>query len=110
VSSYFLSDPFLSLPSQEEAFLLAEEKAAWTRRRYPSVWAAVFGVGRPSPTWDPYNWTQTTEQVLKDLGVEERKSRKGIFWAFGRIGIDDLETLGEERKALRQRHRDSAPS
>jgi len=44
------------------------------------------------------------EELLADLGVEERKGRKGIFWAFGRISNDELQTLGDERQVLRQQH------
>jgi dimethylaniline monooxygenase (N-oxide forming) len=36
ISSYFLADPFLSLPpTVEDALFHAERRAAWLRRRYP---------------------------------------------------------------------------
>jgi len=64
----------------------------------------MFGAGTPAPAPDAFNWTQTTEELLSDLGVEERESRKGIFWAFGEISVDELGTLGDERKLLRERY------
>jgi len=104
VSSYFLSDHFLSLPTPEEALQLAEEKAAWSRIRYPTMYRALYGAASPAPSLDIFSWPQITEELFADLGVGERKSKKGLFWAFRRIGLEDVTTLGEERRALRQRY------
>jgi len=68
------------------------------------MYRTLYGSGSPAPSLDRFSWPQITAELFADLGVGEQKNGTGIFWAFRQVGLEDLETLGEERKVLRQRY------
>ncbi|KAF9559739.1 FAD/NAD(P)-binding domain-containing protein [Agrocybe pediades] len=100
VSSYFQSDR-MRLPAEaEEAEREAEVRAQWKKRRYPGTkvnesYGAVV---------DLWTWPQIADELLEDMYLPSMRSGGNwLTWPFKTIKPEELCTLGEERRALRER-------
>ncbi|KAI0791071.1 FAD/NAD-P-binding domain-containing protein [Abortiporus biennis] len=101
ISSYFLQDPFLKLPSSvEEAIEQSERNNTWLRKRYP----LMVGTINESHSADLafWSWPQATDTLLDDMGLAINRSGGNCFnWAFKVIGLKDIATLKKERDEKR---------
>ncbi|KAE9394841.1 hypothetical protein BT96DRAFT_923262 [Gymnopus androsaceus JB14] len=99
ISSYFLRDPYLRLPKTvEEALEESERNAAWIRRRYPGtlLWASPSYSGNVA-FW---TWPQAMDDLLRDMGLKTgRSGGNWLTWPFRVIQLNEIATLGEERRA-----------
>jgi len=101
ISSYFLNDPFLRLPSStEQAIYLAERNAAWLRKRYPLMLAAINESYSSDLAF--WSWPQATDTLLEDMGLRSMRSGGNIFsWVFKVIDLAEIAKLKEERDLKR---------
>ncbi|KAH8833935.1 hypothetical protein DL96DRAFT_1457347 [Flagelloscypha sp. PMI_526] len=102
ISSYFLKDSFMRLPSSaEEALNTTEISAAWMRKRYPNMLLWL------NESWSSgiafWAWSQYTDDLLEDMGLPiTRSGGNWLTWPFKTVSMDELGTLGEERRARRE--------
>ncbi|KIK69190.1 hypothetical protein GYMLUDRAFT_67862 [Collybiopsis luxurians FD-317 M1] len=98
ISSYFLRDPHLRLPKTvDEALDSAEQDAAWIRRRHPGALLWV------NPSYSSsiafWTWPQAMDELLRDMGLKTgRSGGNWLSWPFKVISVDEISTLGEERR------------
>ncbi|KAJ3783118.1 hypothetical protein GGU10DRAFT_405562 [Lentinula aff. detonsa] len=98
ISSYFLRDPHLQLPETvEEAMESSKQNAAWIRKRHPSALSWI------NPSYSSnlafWTWPQAMDDLLRDMGLRTARSGGNWFtWPFKVIKIDEISTLGEERR------------
>ncbi|EIM86307.1 FAD/NAD-P-binding domain-containing protein [Stereum hirsutum FP-91666 SS1] len=100
ISSYFLDDPFLKVPSAEDAFKETQRHTAWLRKRFPYevMWANASYSGDLA-LW---SWPQTVDKLLRDMSLRDfRSGGSALTWAFRIIDLKEISTLGAERRALR---------
>ncbi|THH12096.1 hypothetical protein EW146_g7825 [Bondarzewia mesenterica] len=102
ISSYFLSDPFLHIPTHEAALAECNRVAAWNRQRYPGMlsWAnESYSTG----------WPQAADDLLEDMGLRSMRSGGNwLTWPFKTVRTSELATLTEERRAKRDEDQHSA--
>ncbi|KAF9078184.1 hypothetical protein BDP27DRAFT_1413103 [Rhodocollybia butyracea] len=102
ISSYFLGDKNLKLPSSpEEALAHADRNSAWLRKRYPGtlLWANE----SYSSNLAFWTWPQTIDELLKDMGLATyRSGGNWLTWPFKVIELTEIEHLKEERDAMRK--------
>ncbi|KAH9922210.1 FAD/NAD-P-binding domain-containing protein [Fomitopsis serialis] len=93
ISSYFLEDSFLSLPSSpEDAMAWTDRNAAWLRTRYPDS----LSYANESYSGDVAFWRYAQSSSTND------EERGNVFtWPFKVIDLDEIKHLREERAALR---------
>ncbi|THH14463.1 hypothetical protein EW146_g5873 [Bondarzewia mesenterica] len=88
ISSYFLRDPFLKVPSPEEA--LEETQAR-------SV------VGTAVPSRADVEWPQLVDTMLEDMQLPSARSGGYWFnWPFKVVDLKEIEHLSEERRQKRK--------
>lgn len=102
IASYFRADPFLAF-TQEEALHQAQREAAWLRLRYPT--RECFDdreVGCNSAD-AVANWPRFTDTLMEDMELQSQRSgRTWGLWMFQTIDVQELRTMGEERKVKRE--------
>ncbi|CAA7266095.1 unnamed protein product [Cyclocybe aegerita] len=104
ISSYFQGDPMRIPSSPEEAIAEAELRSAWMRRRYPNMCSWVNE--SYSSTLDFWTWPQAVDELLEDMHLPSMRSSGNFFtWPFKVIDLKEISTLGEERRANRERAR-----
>ncbi|KAK7462869.1 hypothetical protein VKT23_007448 [Stygiomarasmius scandens] len=103
ISSYFLSDENLKLPSSpEEALAHADRNSAWLRKRYPDM--LLWANESYSSNLCFWTWPQTIDEMLADMGLKTyRSGGNWLTWPFKVIELKEIEHLKEERDALRTR-------
>ncbi|KAH8112131.1 FAD/NAD-P-binding domain-containing protein [Phellopilus nigrolimitatus] len=101
ISSYFLSDPFLSLPSTaDDALVHTQMTAAWLRRRYPGMLSWVNESYSSGIAF--WNYPQLVDDLLEDMGLPiMRGGRNWFTWPFKVIDLREIEHLHDERLAKR---------
>jgi len=101
ISSYFLSDPFLRLPSTaEQAIAHAERNAAWLKQRYPGMLAWVNESYSSSIAF--WTWCQAVDELLEDMDLPSMRSGGNwLTWPFKVNDVSQIATLGEERRQKR---------
>lgn len=101
ISSYFLSDKFLRVPSSsEEAFLATEREAAYLRKRFPDMllWTNESGNG----VVKFFGWPQYAEELLEDMDLPGfRSGGNWLTWPFKVMDNSEIFSLGLEREAKR---------
>ncbi|KAH9486090.1 FAD-dependent monooxygenase DEP4 [Psilocybe cubensis] len=102
ISTYFQGSP-MRLPSSPEAAVAeAELRSAWMKFRYPNMLSWVNE--SYSTTLDFWTWPQAADELLADMYVPNMRSGGNWFtWPFRVIDLKELATLGEERRAVRER-------
>ncbi|OCH90140.1 FAD/NAD(P)-binding domain-containing protein [Obba rivulosa] len=105
ISSYFLEDPFLRLPTSiGEALQATERRSAWLRKRYPDMLAWVNQSYSSDIAF--WSWPQLTDQLLEDMGLPSMRSGGNwLTWPFKVIDLKEIESLGQERAAKRLQYR-----
>ncbi|TDL22851.1 FAD/NAD-P-binding domain-containing protein [Rickenella mellea] len=102
ISSYFLADSFLKIPSSpEEALAHSARNAAWLRKRYPGMlnWANE----SYSSNIAFWSWPQAMDELLEDMSLPSMRSGGNWFtFPFKVISVNELKTLGAERAAKRR--------
>ncbi|KAK7676325.1 hypothetical protein QCA50_020708 [Cerrena zonata] len=104
ISSYFLADPFLRLPSTpEKAMRSAERNGAWLCKRYPGI----LGVGGINESYCAdvafWSWPQACATLLEDMGLQIwRSGGNWLTWVFKPMDLDELKGLKEEREERRR--------
>lgn len=100
ISSYFLGDKFLRVPSSpEEAFLATEREAAYLRKRYPdtSLWT-----NESEAVIKFFCWPQYVDELLEDMDLPAyRSGGNWLTWPFKVIDLREISTLSTEREAKR---------
>jgi len=101
ISSYFLGDPFLTLPSTvEQTLAQTERNAAWLRKRYPDM--LLWANDSYSSNFAFFTWPQACDELLEDMGLPSmRTGGSWLTWPFQPIDLKEIKNLGEERRAKR---------
>ncbi|KAI5122659.1 hypothetical protein M0805_007920 [Coniferiporia weirii] len=100
ISSYFLGDSFLSLPSSvEDALAHTQYTAAWLRKRYPEMLSWVNESYSSGVTF--FNYPQLTDDLLEDMGLPIMRGGNWLTWPFKVIDLHEIESLHDERFAKR---------
>ncbi|KAE9387177.1 FAD/NAD-P-binding domain-containing protein [Gymnopus androsaceus JB14] len=101
ISSYFLNDANLKIPSSpEEALAHAERNSAWLRKRYPDM--LLWANESYSSNLAFWTWPQTIDELLNDLGLRiYRSGGNWLTWPFKVIELKEIENLKQERDDLR---------
>jgi len=101
ISSYFLNDKFLDLPTSiEQALVATEMNAAWLRKRYPDM--LLWANESYSSDFAFFTWPQLCDELLEDMGLKSNRGGGGWFtWPFKVIDTEEIETVTEERRAMR---------
>jgi len=103
ISSYFLGDKFLHLPSTpEKAIEEAEMNAAWMLKRNPDThrWPSE----SCSCTLVNQTWPQFCDDLYEDMDLPIQLERIGgswYNWMFQVVKMDELKYLTEERRVKR---------
>ncbi|KAG6381877.1 FAD/NAD(P)-binding domain-containing protein [Boletus reticuloceps] len=76
-------------------------KAAWMRKRFPGMLMWVnesYGGGLTF-----FSWPQAMDELLEDMGLPTMRSGGNwLTWPFKVTSVDEIATLGEERRAKRE--------
>ncbi|KAJ3848175.1 FAD/NAD-P-binding domain-containing protein [Lentinula lateritia] len=101
ISSYFLNDSNLKLPSSpEEALAHADRNSAWLRKRYPDM--LLWANESYSSNLAFWTWPQVIDEMLSDMGLKVyRSGGSWLTWPFKVIELKEIEKLKEERDELR---------
>ncbi|KAF5368837.1 hypothetical protein D9758_002891 [Tetrapyrgos nigripes] len=101
ISSYFLGDKNLKLPSSpEEALAHADRNSAWLRKRYPDM--LLWANESYSSDLAFWTWPQVIDELLEDMGLKTyRSGGNWLTWPFKVIELQEIEHLKEERDELR---------
>ncbi|KAH7924190.1 FAD/NAD(P)-binding domain-containing protein [Leucogyrophana mollusca] len=100
ISSYLLSDPFLRIPSPEEAAAQCERETEWMNIRYPGIlnWANESFSTRIN-FWD---YPQLVDDLLEEMSLPIMRTGGNWFtWPFIPLSTQEFKTLGAERAELR---------
>ncbi|TDL14979.1 FAD/NAD-P-binding domain-containing protein, partial [Rickenella mellea] len=102
ISSYFLNDRFLKLPSSaEEALAHSARHAAWIRKRYPGMlkWMSE----SHSSEIAFWSWAQAADELLEDMSVPiMRTGGNWLTFPFKVVSTAEIENLGAERASNRE--------
>lgn len=131
ISAYFQGDKMRIPETVDEAMSIAEEHAAWMRRRFPGmvrwanesysgtldfltlVYSFYFILYRKT---DHYflRYPQAADELLEDMYLPSIRTGNSWFnwftWWLSAIDITQLRTLGEERRAQRARQNQDVPT
>ncbi|KDQ09323.1 hypothetical protein BOTBODRAFT_148267 [Botryobasidium botryosum FD-172 SS1] len=101
ISSFFLADPFMRLPSTtEQAIAHAERNAAWLKQRYPGTFACVNESYSSNVAF--WSWPQLVDELLEDMDLPAMRSGGSwLTWPFKVNNISQIATVGEERRQKR---------
>ncbi|KZS89482.1 FAD/NAD(P)-binding domain-containing protein [Sistotremastrum niveocremeum HHB9708] len=101
ISSYFLRDPFLKLPSSVEAAMAETARvAAFVQQRYPNM--LLWTSDSYSANIVFFGWPQYVDQLLEDMSLPSvRSGGNWLTWAFSTVSVEELKTLKNERGSKR---------
>lgn len=122
ISSYFLQDAFLRIPSSvDEAMRITKRNSAWLRKRYPGMLAEINeSYSSDLAFWrhvlicsssvslklthrlPGVSWPQAVDDLLNDMGLPNMRSGGNwSTWPFKVIDLKEIEHLKEERTKKR---------
>ncbi|ETW75169.1 hypothetical protein HETIRDRAFT_390740 [Heterobasidion irregulare TC 32-1] len=100
ISSYFLEDSFLHVPSCEVALRECQRVAAWNRQRYPDMF--LWANESYSTSFAFFDWPQAADDLFEDMGLRTMRSGGNwLTWIFRPVDNNELATLTGERRAKR---------
>ncbi|KAH9853083.1 FAD/NAD-P-binding domain-containing protein [Lenzites betulinus] len=101
ISSYFLGDKMRIPQTPEAALAAAERDAAWLKRRYPEIPAAL----HPNHTGYVafWTWPQHVDDMLEDMGLPVMRSGgNALTWPIQVIDSKEIQHLKQERDEARR--------
>jgi len=101
ISSYFLEDQFLRLPSSiDDALAETQMNAAWLRKRYPGIFSWVNESYSSNVAF--FSYPQLCDDLLEDMGLDIMRSGGNMLtWPFKIIDLKEIRDLHDERSARR---------
>ncbi|KAJ3512117.1 hypothetical protein NLJ89_g3713 [Agrocybe chaxingu] len=100
IASYFREDKMRLPSSTEEAIVLAEERSAWMKARFPNMLGWVNE--SYSGSYDFWTWPQAADELLEDMYLPSMRSGGNwINWVFKVINPKEIANLTEERRVKR---------
>jgi len=101
ISSYFLEDTFLRLPSSvDDATLRCLRYNAWIRKRHPDMLEAINESHNSVLSF--WCWPQMIDDLLEDMDLPiMRSGGNWLNWPFKVVDLKEIENLHSERRQKR---------